>query len=105
MSTIPRGSWRKTAGEYKVFVKGCEQQTETIVEAVSQAGKSAYTVITSTHSKISGGYLYNFYYTHKPEETTPKFTATTTININTPQTSTVGAEVGIDELNAALGLD
>ncbi|WP_132847365.1 hypothetical protein [Serpentinicella alkaliphila] len=70
---------------------------------ISRAGDSSYAVITGTHRKISGGYLYNFYRTGKPE-TTPS-TTTTTITVDTPQTRIICAEVSINELDAALGLD
>ncbi|QUH25203.1 hypothetical protein HZR23_05125 [Serpentinicella alkaliphila] len=103
MSKIQTGAWRTSAGEYKVFIRGCAQLEGTAVEVISRAGDSSYAVITGTHRKISGGYLYNFYRTGKPE-TTPS-TTTTTITVDTPQTRIICAEVSINELDAALGLD
>lgn len=103
MSTIQRGEWRTANGVYKVFIRGCEQLSDTKVEIISRDGDSSYAVITGTHSKISGGYLYNFYRTGKPEPT-PSST-TTTITVGTPQTRTICAEVSINALDAALGLD
>ena len=104
MNTIQSGAWRTSAGEYKVFIRGCEQLEGTTAEVISYAGKVTYAVTKSTHSKISGGYLYNFYCIRKPE---PTPSSTTTINAGEPQpkTSTVGAEISAEELNVALGLD
>ena len=99
MSKIQTGAWRTSAGEYKVFIRGCAQLEGTAVEVISRAGDSSYAVITVTHSKISGGYLYNFYRTGKPEPTP------SSITVGTPQTSTICAEVSINALDAALGLD
>lgn len=105
MCKIQTGAWRTSAGEYKVFIRGCAHLNGTTVEVITRAGDSSYAVITDIHSKISGGYLYNFNRIHKPEST-PKFTTTTTtINVGTPQTNVIDAEVSINELDAALGLD
>lgn len=104
MSTIQRGAWRTSAGEYKVFIRGCAQLEGTAVEVISRAGDSSYAVITGTHSKISGGYLYNFHRSHKPDTVTT--VPINTINVGGPQvgTKTINS-IGIDELNSALGLD
>ena len=103
MSTIQTGAWRTSSGEYKVFIRGCEQLADTMVEVISRAGDSSYAVITGTHSKISGGYLYNFYRTRKPEPASTL--STSVINVGTPQTRTISSEVSAEELDAALGLD
>jgi len=89
-------------GTFKVFIKGAEQLTDTKVEVVSRAGDSVYAVITGTYSKISGGYLYTFKYTRKPERA-----STNIINVGESQlkTITIGAEISAEELDAALGLD
>ena len=103
MSTIQAGEWRKgDDGAFKVFIKGAEQLTDTKVEVVSHAGDSVYAVITGTYSKISGGYLYTFKYTRKPERA-----STNIINVGESQlkTITIGAEISAEELDAALGLD
>lgn len=103
MSTIQVGGWRKgDDGTFKVFIRGAEQLTDTKVEVVSRAGDSVYAVITGTYSKISGGYLYTFKYTRKPEPA-----STVTINMDGPQpkTRTIGTEISTEELDAALGLD
>jgi hypothetical protein len=105
MSIIQTGAWRTGAdGTFKIFIRGCEQQTDTIVEVISRTGDSSYAAITGTHSKISGGYLYNFYRTGKPK---PTSTSTNTIKVDEPQpkTKTIGEEVSFEELNKALGLD
>lgn len=103
MSTIQTGVWRKgDDGTFKVYIRGAEQLTDTKVEVVSRAGDSVYAVITGTYSKISGGYLYTFKYTRKPESA-----STNTINVGEPQpkTRTIGEEVSAEELDSALGLD
>ena len=104
MSTIQTGAWRTGAdGTYKVFIRGCEQQADITVEVISRAGDSAYVVLTGTHSKISGGYLYNYYRTGKPK---PVYTPTPAVTSSmVVQASADGEEISIDELDAVLGLD
>lgn len=107
MSMIQTGEWRTGSdGAYKVFIRGCEQQVGITVEVITRAGKSSYAVITDTYSKISGGYLYNFYRTGKPK-TMSTLAPNNTITVGAPQvrTSTIGKEVSAEELDEALGLD
>ncbi len=38
MSTTQTAAWRRgTDGEFKVFIRGCEQQADTKVEVISRA--------------------------------------------------------------------
>lgn len=106
MNTIQTGAWRTANGEYKVFIRGCAQLEGTAVEVITRDGKSSYVVITDTYSKISGGYLYNFYRTGKPK-TMSALASTNSITVGEPQvrTRTIGKEVSAEELDEALGLD
>ena len=109
MDGVLEGIWRKASDEqYKVFVSGSEKKTGEIVEVLARFGGITYTVITGTHSKIKGGYLYDFRYTGKPKPNVkPVF------NVNLPDidfshvNNVEGAsnEVTLEELDDALGLD
>ena len=69
MDGVLEGSWRKASdGQYKVLVSGSEKEVGSIVEVFARYGDVKYIVITGTNSKLkTGGYLYDFRYTRKPE--------------------------------------
>jgi hypothetical protein len=98
------GSWRTGAnGTFKVFIRGCEQQVGTRVEVYARFKEPTYAITTSTHSKISGGYLYNYYRIRKPEPVSIPYTSS--INVDALPTRTIGEVVSAEELDAAIGLD
>ena len=104
MSTMQTGAWRTGSdGTFKVFIRGCEQQVGTTIEVISRAGIATYTVITGTDSKISGGYLYNFYRIGE-SKTMSTLASTNTITVGAPQvrTRTISEEISAEELDEAL---
>lgn len=104
MSKMQSGIWRTDAdGKYKVYIRGCEQQVGTKVEVLARFNGPSYVVTTGTHSKINGGYLYNFRHIRKPEPLSTL--STSTIIVGTPLEKTSITEISTEELDTALGLD
>jgi len=108
MDGVLKGSWRKASdGQYKVLVSGSEKEVGSIVEVFARYGDVKYIVITGTNSKLkTGGYLYDFRYTRKPEYRPAVAPNTNMPNIDfsiSPKVDT--EEISLEELDKALGLD
>lgn len=108
MDGVLKGSWRKASdGQYKVLVSGSEKETGSIVEVVAHYGDVKYIVITGTNSKLkTGGYIYDFKFTRKPEYRPAVAPNTNMPNIDfSISTKVESEEISLEELDEALGLD
>lgn len=94
-----KGLWRRDPeGIYRVYVRGTILYDNTIVEVESRSGDSKLVTLTGTHSKVSGGHLYWY----KPV-TEPVVQTVVTLGVAPVAPASIGSEVSVEELNAALG--
>lgn len=105
------GSWRKDkeTGKWHVFVSGkAECVAGTVVETVSQGGKCTKLIVQKAIKPIKGGNLYHCK-SFENSEVRPIYEDSSYLCKVKSETkefvAEVSAEVGIDELDAALGLD
>lgn len=109
------GSWRSDpeTGKWHVFITGkTECVAGTVVEVVSQGGKCTKLIVQHTIKPIRGGNLYHCK-SFENSEVRPIYKDSLYACKVKPEAEEIGVEistevsakVGIDELNAALGLD
>lgn len=101
MSKVQNGSWKTNDGVFKVFIRGGELENGSLVEVISRFGNVCHITVTGIHSKLSGGFLYDFKYTSKPDPTL-KSCSSKELAINRTE---IAPEVTVEELEVALGLD